>query len=60
MDCFYWVKRDSYLPVGSQGLKRVTEAKLGYNPDELDPEVMTVYVFYYYYYYLICDYILCL
>ncbi|CAJ0638735.1 16571_t:CDS:2 [Entrophospora sp. SA101] len=42
MDCFYWVKRDSYLPVGSQGLKRVTESKLGYNPDELDPEVMTI------------------
>ena len=23
-----WVKRDSYLPVGSQGLKAVTRAKL--------------------------------
>ncbi|CAG8498932.1 2908_t:CDS:10 [Diversispora eburnea] len=43
IDCFQWVKRDSYLPIGSQGLKRVTEAKLGYNPDELDPEVMTEY-----------------
>ncbi|CAG8516863.1 18561_t:CDS:10 [Acaulospora morrowiae] len=43
IDCLYWVKRDSYLPIGSQGLKRVTEAKLGYNPDELDPEVMTEY-----------------
>ena len=21
MDCFRWVKRDSYLPAGSQGLK---------------------------------------
>jgi DNA polymerase epsilon subunit 1 len=21
MDCFYWVKRDSYLPQGSQNLK---------------------------------------
>ncbi|RIB08013.1 hypothetical protein C2G38_2112181 [Gigaspora rosea] len=41
MDCLHWVKRDSYLPVGSQGLKNVTHAKLGYNPDELDPEVMT-------------------
>lgn len=41
IDCLHWVRRDSYLPIGSQGLKRVTEAKLGYNPDELDPEVMT-------------------
>ncbi|CAJ0911133.1 12739_t:CDS:10, partial [Entrophospora sp. SA101] len=48
MDCFYWVKRDSYLPVGSQGLKRVTESKLGYNPDELDPEVMTMYILFFY------------
>lgn len=39
-----WVKRDSYLPQGSQGLKAVTTAKLGYNPDELDPELMTPYV----------------
>lgn len=41
MDAFRWVKRDSYLPQGSQGLKAVTTAKLGYNPDELDPELMT-------------------
>ncbi|KAI9594971.1 hypothetical protein BDF19DRAFT_465848 [Syncephalis fuscata] len=41
MDCFKWVKRDSYLPVGSQGLKAVAKAKLGYNPDEIDPEDMT-------------------
>ena len=41
MDCFRWVKRDSYLPQGSQGLKAVTVAKLGYNPIELDPELMT-------------------
>jgi DNA polymerase epsilon subunit 1 len=41
MDCFRWVKRDSYLPQGSQGLKAVTVAKLGYNPMELDPELMT-------------------
>ncbi len=41
MDCFRWVKRDSYLPQGSQGLKAVTTAKLGYNPMELDPELMT-------------------
>ena len=44
MDCFRWVKRDSYLPQGSQGLKAVTTAKLGYNPIELDPELMTSYV----------------
>ncbi|QSL66824.1 hypothetical protein MERGE_001211 [Pneumocystis wakefieldiae] len=43
MDCFRWVKRDSYLPQGSQGLKAVTKAKLGYNPIELDPELMTRY-----------------
>ncbi|KAF5383469.1 hypothetical protein D9757_006181 [Collybiopsis confluens] len=43
MDCFRWVKRDSYLPQGSQGLKAVTTAKLGYNPEELDPELMTPY-----------------
>jgi len=29
MDCLYWVKRDSYLPQGSHGLKSVTKAKLG-------------------------------
>jgi len=41
MDAYKWVKRDSYLPAGSQGLKAVTTAKLGYNPLELDPEDMT-------------------
>ncbi|KAH9601635.1 DNA polymerase epsilon [Trypanosoma melophagium] len=40
LDCFYWVKRDSYLPQGSQGLKSVTKYKLGYNPIEVDPEDM--------------------
>lgn len=45
MDCFRWVKRDSYLPQGSQGLKAVTTAKLGYNPTELDPELMTPYAY---------------
>src|SRR5271168_1883616 len=44
MDAFKWVKRDSYLPQGSQGLKAVTTAKLGYDPIELDPEVMTKYL----------------
>ena len=41
LDCFHWVKRDSYLPQGSHGLKAVTKAKLGYDPVELDPEEMT-------------------
>lgn len=40
MDCFKWVKRDSYLPVGSQNLKAVAKAKLRYDPVELDPEEM--------------------
>eukprot|EP00002_Diphylleia_rotans_P041170 TRINITY_DN9949_c0_g1_i1.p1 TRINITY_DN9949_c0_g1~~TRINITY_DN9949_c0_g1_i1.p1 ORF type:complete len:2242 (+),score=458.11 TRINITY_DN9949_c0_g1_i1:64-6789(+) len=40
MDVFRWVKRDSYLPQGSHGLKAVTKAKLGYDPLELDPEEM--------------------
>lgn len=43
MDAFAWVKRDSYLPQGSQGLKAVTTAKLGYDPIELDPELMLPY-----------------
>lgn len=43
MDAFSWVNRDSYLPQGSRGLKAVTVAKLGYDPDELDPELMTPY-----------------
>lgn len=37
---FRWVKRDSYLPVGSQNLKACTKAKLRYDPVELDPEQM--------------------
>lgn len=45
MDCYRWVKRDSYLPQGSQGLKAVTQVKLGYNPMELDPELMTIYAY---------------
>ncbi|XP_074301915.1 DNA polymerase epsilon catalytic subunit A-like [Silene latifolia] len=40
LDCFAWVKRDSYLPQGSQGLKAVTKAKLGYDPMEVNPEDM--------------------
>ncbi|KAJ4762241.1 Dna polymerase epsilon catalytic subunit a [Rhynchospora pubera] len=40
LDCIAWVKRDSYLPQGSHGLKAVTKAKLGYDPLEVDPEEM--------------------
>ncbi len=40
LDAFNWVKRDSYLPQGSQGLKAVTKYKLGYDPVEVDPEDM--------------------
>ncbi|KAL6122897.1 DNA polymerase [Nucleospora cyclopteri] len=40
LDCYKWVKRDSYLPASSQGLKAATRAKLGYEPDEIDPEDM--------------------
>ena len=37
------MKRDSYLPQGSQGLKAVTKYKLGYDPVEVDPEDMVRY-----------------
>lgn len=40
LDCYKWVKRDSYLPMNNQGLKDVTKIKLGYFPDEIDPEDM--------------------
>jgi DNA polymerase epsilon subunit 1 len=40
LDAFCWVKRDSYLPQGNQGLKAVTKYKLGYDPVEVDPEDM--------------------
>ncbi|TYK05646.1 DNA polymerase epsilon catalytic subunit A-like [Cucumis melo var. makuwa] len=40
LDCIAWVKRDSYLPQGSHGLKAVTKVKLGYNPLEVNPEDM--------------------
>lgn len=43
LDAFHWVRRDSYLPQGSQGLKAVTRSKLGYNPLEIDPEFMVEY-----------------
>ncbi|EDQ91191.1 uncharacterized protein MONBRDRAFT_15015, partial [Monosiga brevicollis MX1] len=38
LDCFRWVKRDSYLPVGSHGLKAVTREKLRYDPLEIHYE----------------------
>ncbi|ELA42787.1 uncharacterized protein VICG_00102 [Vittaforma corneae ATCC 50505] len=40
LDCYKWVKRDSYLPMNNQGLKDVARIKLGYFPDEIDPEDM--------------------
>lgn len=40
LSCIRWVKRDSYLPVGSHNLKAAAKAKLGYDPVELDPEEM--------------------
>ena len=40
LDAFSWVRRDSYLPQGAQGLKAVTKYKLGYDPVEVDPEDM--------------------
>ena len=43
LDAFCWVQRDSYLPQGSQGLKAVTKAKLGYDPLSLDPEDMVIF-----------------
>ncbi|KAI5148676.1 DNA polymerase epsilon subunit 1 [Enteropsectra breve] len=43
MDCYKWVKRDSYLPMGNQGLKEVSRIKLGYFPDEIDPEDMVMH-----------------
>ncbi|KAI0982861.1 hypothetical protein GJ496_006059 [Pomphorhynchus laevis] len=43
MDAIKWVRRDSYLPIGSQGLKAVTRNKLRYDPDEINPEDMCRY-----------------
>lgn len=43
LDCYKWVKRDSYLPMNNQGLKDVARIKLGYFPDEIDPEDMVRY-----------------
>ncbi|CDF35655.1 unnamed protein product [Chondrus crispus] len=40
MDVFHWVNRDSYLPQGSRGLKAVTRALLGFEPEEIPPEEM--------------------
>eukprot|EP00400_MALV-I_sp_L67-5_P001310 gene1310-583_t len=43
LDCLYWVIRDSYLPCGARGLKSVTQKKLKYTAEDLDPELMTPY-----------------
>lgn len=40
MDVLHWVNRDSYLPQGSRGLKAVTRALLGFEPEEIPPEEM--------------------
>lgn len=40
LDSYKWVKRDSYLPMNNQGLKDVTRIKLGYFPEDVDPEDM--------------------
>ena len=48
MDAFKWVKRDSYLPMGSQSLKAAAKAKLRYDPVELDPEDMCRYALIYF------------
>ena len=40
LHCYCWVDRDSYLPMGSRGLKSVTKAKLRYDPVEIDYELM--------------------
>lgn len=37
LDAFHWVKRDSYLPQGAQGLKSVTKHKLGTCPRPPQP-----------------------
>ena len=36
MDCIHWVKRDSYLPAGSHGLKAVCRAKLAISSQPCD------------------------
>eukprot|EP00792_Barthelona_sp_PAP020_P004667 TRINITY_DN2272_c0_g1_i1.p1 TRINITY_DN2272_c0_g1~~TRINITY_DN2272_c0_g1_i1.p1 ORF type:complete len:2452 (+),score=585.46 TRINITY_DN2272_c0_g1_i1:989-7357(+) len=43
LDCLEWVRRDSYLPQGSQSLKAVTRYKLNYDPYQLDPEDIALF-----------------
>ncbi|XP_075591225.1 DNA polymerase epsilon catalytic subunit 1 [Dermatophagoides farinae] len=43
IDCLKWVKRDSYLPQGSRGLKAVSRIKLNYECCEVAPELMVEY-----------------
>lgn len=40
LDLYRWTERDSMLPLGQRGLKDVTRVKLGFEPDEVDPEEM--------------------
>ena len=42
LDAFCWVKRDSYLPQGNQGLKAVTKSKLGYDPVEVGGRICII------------------
>lgn len=42
LDVFAWVKRDSYLPEGQRSLKKTCELKLGFKPEEVDPEQMMI------------------
>ena len=41
MDCYKWVKRDSYLPVGSQNLKAV--AKVSFNAHSSQELLFTIF-----------------
>ena len=43
LDAFCWVKRDSYLPQGNQGLKAVTKSKLGYDPVEVKTDIIPIH-----------------
>ncbi|CAN7982572.1 unnamed protein product [Ixodes hexagonus] len=43
MDCFHWVRRDSYLPVGSQNLKAVAKRALMSRPDYVRRKVTQLF-----------------
>lgn len=36
LDILYWVKRDSYAPMGERGLKDMCKSKLRFEPDEIN------------------------